>query len=224
MRDTGKLLEPYGFNGSGTSWVRVEPGGVASVGRTRASRTWTGGQQVLSFGLALSATPIAWWEWLNWRNAQWGHPATPLEEATGPGLITTHGLPSEMTDSWSLRLDPQQPGQHALQADIDIIRAELPRRVHTYARRALKLLEPDRYLDELLAHPDPGIGTWEAIVILLADHGPSPQLSDAINHLQTSSAAQNASTHAETTIAYAQASPSRRPCVPFSADTNTGAR
>lgn len=179
MREAGKLLQPYGFHGSEAIWVRVVPGGVASVGRTRTLRTWTGGQQVLRFGLSLSATPTAWWEFCNWRNAQLGLPLTPLEQATGPGLIGDHGLPDDLTELWSLQVDPTQPGRQALQADIDAIRAELPRRVHAYARRALRLLEPDRYLDELLADPNPRIETWEAIIVLLANRGPGLQLDDA---------------------------------------------
>ncbi|MFI6364988.1 hypothetical protein ACIBG0_19775 [Nocardia sp. NPDC050630] len=204
LRETGKLLQPYGFHGSDPRWIRVEPGGVAAVGRTRVSRTWTSGQQVLGFGLELSATPTAWWEYLNWRNAQLGVPPTPLEEATGPDLINTHPLPDELTASWSIRLDPEQPGQHVLQLDIDAIRTELPRRVHAYARRALRLVEPDQYLDELLAHPDPRIGTWEAIVVLLADRGPGPHLDDAFDQLRKHCAERNAAAYADDVIAYAR--------------------
>ncbi len=202
LRETGKLLHPYGFHGSDPRWVRVETGGVASVGRTRVSRTWTSGQQVIRFGLELSATPKAWWEFRNWRDAQLGLPPTPLEEATGPGLINTHPLPEELTALWSLRLDPAQSGQHVLQSDIETIRSELPRRVHAHARRALRLLEPDRYLDELLAHPEPR--TWEAIVVLLADRGPGPQLDEAFDQLRKSFAERDASTYAEEVIVYAQ--------------------
>ncbi|WP_433621855.1 hypothetical protein [Nocardia sp. CA-120079] len=204
LRETGKLLQPYGFDGSDPRWIRVEPGGVASVGRTRVSRTWTSGQQVLGFGLELSATPTAWWEFRNWRNTQLGLPAIPLEEATGPDLINTQTLPDELTALWSLRLDPEQSGQHVLQTDIDTIRTELPRRVHTFARRALRLLEPDRYLDELLTHPDPHSGTWEAIVVLLADRGPGPQLDDAFDQLRTCFAERDASAYAEDVVAYAR--------------------
>ncbi|MGY4098901.1 hypothetical protein ACW2Q0_04940 [Nocardia sp. R16R-3T] len=202
LRETGKLLQPYGFHGSDPRWIRVEPGGVASVGRTRVSRTWTSGQQVIRFGLELNATPTAWWEFRNWRNAQLGLPPTPLEEATGPDLINTHPLPEELTALWSLRLDPAQSGQHVLQSDIETIRTELPRRVHAHARRALRLLEPERYLDELLTHPEPR--TWEAIVVLLADQGPRPQLDDAFGQLRKCFAERDASTYAEEVIAYAQ--------------------
>ncbi|MEV6432402.1 hypothetical protein [Nocardia sp. NPDC051463] len=203
MRETGKLLQPYGFHGSEATWVRVVPGGVASVGRTRTLRTWTGGQQVLRFGLSLSATPTAWWEFRNWRSTQLGLPLTPLEQATGPGLIDDRGLPHDLTELWSLRVDPTQPTRHALQADIDAIRADLPRRVHTYARRALRLLEPDRYLDELLADPTPQIETWEAIIVLLADAGPGPRLDDACTQFRACLTKQDAA-HAENLIAYAQ--------------------
>ncbi|WP_062987356.1 hypothetical protein [Nocardia anaemiae] len=203
LRETGKLLQPYGFHGADPRWIRIEPGGVASVGRTRVSRTWTSGQQVLGFGLELTATPTAWWEFGNWRNAQLGLPPTPLEEATGPGLITTNTLPDELTVLWSLRLDPDQPGQHVLQTDIDAIRADLPRRVHAYARRALRLVQPDRYLDELLTHPEPRLATWEAIVVLLADRGPGPQLDHAFDQLRKHFTERDA-TYAEDLIAYAR--------------------
>ncbi|MGW6728458.1 hypothetical protein ACWF9G_21375 [Nocardia sp. NPDC055029] len=131
----------------------------------------------------MSATPTSWWEFCAWRDGQLGRPPAMLEEATGPGLIDARGLQAELTEWWSLRVDPAQEGQHALQADVELIRAELPRRVHAYARRALRLLEPDCYLDELLADPDPGIATREAIVVLLADRGPGAQLEDALAQL-----------------------------------------
>ncbi|GAA5106300.1 hypothetical protein [Nocardia iowensis] len=204
LRETGKLLQPYGFHGAEPAWVRVEPGGVASVGRTRVSRTWTGGQQMLSFGLDLNATPKPWWEFGNWRNARLGLPPTPLEKATGPGLIDTRTLPAELTTMWSLRLDPEQPGQHVLHTDIDTIRAELPRRVHAYARRALRLVEPDRYLDELLTQPAPQSRTLEAIVVLLAARGPGQHLDEAFDQLRKCSVEPDASTDAEDVIAYAQ--------------------
>lgn len=202
MRDTGKLLEPYGFQGSDPSWVHVGQGGVASVGRTRTFRSFTGGQQVLEFGLSLSATPIAWWEFCNWRTARLDLPATPLAEATGPGLIADNALPASQTEMWSLRMDSARSG-HVWQDDVEVIRGELPRRVHTYARRALRLLEPDRYVDDLLAQPDPKLETWEAIVVLLADQGPSPRLEEAMDQLLLQHTAGDA--YAEEVIAYAQA-------------------
>ncbi|MGW1737869.1 hypothetical protein ACWCPQ_03575 [Nocardia sp. NPDC001965] len=204
LRDTAKLLQPYGFDGTEAPWVRVEPDGVASVGRTRVSRTWADGRQVLKFGLHLDATPRAWWEFGNWRNAQHGLPPIPLEKASGPDLIDDHGLPEELTRPWSLRVDPDQPGGHALQADIDTIRAEMPRRVHAYARRAIALSDPDRYLDELLAQPGERIGTREAIVVLLADRGPGPELDEAIHRLRSCSGHRAASPFAEEVIAFAR--------------------
>lgn len=204
MRDMGKLLQPYGFHGSEPRWVRIEPGGVAAVGRTRVSRVWTDGQQVLRFGLHLSATPISWWEFDNWRNARLGLPAVPLEEATGPDLVDTHGLADSHTAVWLLRVDPDQPGGHALQDDIDTIRAELPRRVHAYARRAIQLADSERYLEELLAQPDPRIGLWEAIVVLLAGHGPGPRLDHAIRQLQECVAERETPDYTREIIEYAR--------------------
>ncbi|MFI9510325.1 hypothetical protein [Nocardia sp. NPDC052566] len=201
MRDTGKLLQPYGFDGAEPSWARIVPGGVARVGRTRATRTWTDGQQLLRFGLTLSATPLAWWEFRNWCAERLLQPPIPLDEATGPGLIPD-GLAADVTELWCLRTDPEQQG-HAQSGDIEAIRAQLPRRVHAYARRALQLLEPDRYLDELLALPDPHPHIWAAIAILLTAHGPTPQLDNAIAHLRLSGT--TASPHAEDVIAYVAA-------------------
>lgn len=202
-RDARKLLQPYGFDGPSAVWVRVVPGGVACVGRSRTVRTWTNGQQELKFGLTLSATPTAWWEFCNRRNEQRGLPLVPLEEATGPGLIDDHPLPQDLTALWSLRVDPAQPGR-ALQSDVDVIRAELPRRVHAYARRALRLLEPGRYLEELMALPDPAIGTWEAIVVLLADRGPGPQLEDAFDRFRACCVDEDTAAYAADVIAYAR--------------------
>ncbi|APE33535.1 hypothetical protein BOX37_05625 [Nocardia mangyaensis] len=201
-RDVGKLLQPYGFDGSEATWVRVAPGGVASVRRTRIVRTWTDGHQILRFGLGLAATPTAWWEFATWRNTTLGLPPTPLEQAIGPGLIDERALPADLTDPWSLRVDPTRAGNPALQADVDTIRADLPRRVHAYARRALRLLEPDGYLHELLADSNPTLGTREAIVVLLADHGPTAQLDEAIAALHTALAELDESTYAEEVIDY----------------------
>ncbi|WP_280472879.1 hypothetical protein [Nocardia asiatica] len=217
-RAAGKLLQPYGFDGSEARWVRVVPEGVARVGRTRTSRTWTDGQQELKFGLSLSATPTAWWEFANWRDAQLGLPPAPFQEASGPGLIDAHGMPGAATELWSLRVDPAQPGR-VLQADVDAVRAELPRRVHACARRALRLLEPGRYLDELLALPDQQIGAREAIVVLLAERGPGPQLDEACHRFQVCATARDTSVHAAKVIAYAQDRAAR-----VRAEPTTGAR
>lgn len=201
MRDTGKLLEPYGFDGSEPTWVRVEAAGVATVGRTRTFRTFTNGQQILRFGLTQSATPTPWWEFCNWRNTRLALPPIPLEAATGPGLIPD-GLPQTLTEMWSMHLNPAQG--HIDPADIATIRAELPRRVHAYARRALRLLEPDTYLNELLSQPNPDAHTWQAIIVLLADRGPCPQLDDAFDQLQRCITDDDTSTYADDVIAYAQ--------------------
>jgi hypothetical protein len=66
-------------------------------------------------------------------------------------------------------------------------------------------VEPDRYLDELLADPDQRIETWEAIVVLLADRGPGPQLDDAVDHLRMCFADRDIPASAQDIIAYAHA-------------------
>ncbi|MGW4355021.1 hypothetical protein ACWELJ_23345 [Nocardia sp. NPDC004582] len=183
MRDTGKLLQPYGFEGAEPTWTRVLPEGVATIARTRTFRTFTGGQQVLRFGLGAWATPAAWQEFRVWRTERYGLRPLAPEAATGPGLLPGEGLPDESGELWSVRLDRYQPG-HVQPEDIEAIRAELPRRVHAHARRALRLLEPGGYLEELLTQPDPRVETWEAIVVLLADHGPDPRLDAALDRLR----------------------------------------
>ncbi|WP_410876275.1 hypothetical protein [Nocardia sp. A7] len=200
-REAGKLLRPYGFHGTEAAWTHVTADGVASIRRTRTQRTWTDGQQVLGFGLELSATPRAWWEFCHWRDGVRGLEPIALEQATGPGLIDERGLGAELTELWSLRVDPAQRGRPALQADVDTVRADLPVRVHAYARRALRLLEPDAYLNELLADPNPQPATLEAIVVLLAQHGPGPRLDDAVTRFRLSVADQDES-GAENAIAY----------------------
>lgn len=185
FRDTGKLLLPYGFHGTEPTWMRERPGGLARIGRTRITRTWTDGQQIITFGLTLEATPVTWWEFRDWRNARNGLPAVSEDDATGPGIIDMYPLAPALTAPWTVRLDPDQPG-HAIQADLDTIRAQLPGRLHTYARRALRLLEPDHYLDEVLAHPDPDIRAREVAVVLLAEYGPGPRLDEAVDRLRRS--------------------------------------
>ncbi|MBL1074309.1 hypothetical protein JK358_07855 [Nocardia sp. 2] len=182
MRETGKLLEPYGFEGADPTWTRIQDSGIATVGRTRLLRTWTAGEQVLRFGLTLSATPAPWWTFCNWRNTRLGLPAIPLEKATGPAQLTDSALPAPMTTLWTMHADPTTPG-HIAPSDIDRIRTDLPRRVHTYARRSLRLLNPDHHLEELLALPEKTRATWEAIAILLAAQGPTPDLDNALTHL-----------------------------------------
>ncbi|WP_336087424.1 hypothetical protein [Nocardia sp. SSK8] len=172
-REAGNLLQPYGFHGGDGRWVHLGEAGVATIRRTRVQRTWTDGQQVLRFGLELTATPRAWWEFRTWRDTRHGLPATPLDLATGPGLLDTHGLPADCATPWTLRVDPTRPGRHAHPADLATLRADLPRRLHTYARRALRLLDPLHHAHELHAtHPE----AWEPFLVLLATQGPTPEL------------------------------------------------
>lgn len=201
-RDIGKLLQPYGFDGADPRWARETPDGVAVVGRDRIQRTWTDGQQVARFGLAAAATPIAWWEFQQWRAARHGRAHPPLAEATGPGLVERREIGAEGAESCSLGTDPAQEGQQVRQADLDALRADLPRRVHACARRALRLLEPDRYLDELLAVPDPDLATREAIAILLAAQGQGPRLDEALERLRAGAADSAAVTAAADVVAY----------------------
>ncbi|MFC3966405.1 hypothetical protein [Nocardia jiangsuensis] len=170
-RTTGKLLEPYGFAGSEPSWARREQAGTAVVERTRVTRTWTNGQQVIRFGLHARAVPDAWRDYVTWRGA-----AVEIARLADPH------------PPWTLCLDPEQPG-HALESDLELIRAELPRRVHACARRAIQLTEPQFYLEELRALPEPEAAAREAIVVLLAAAGPSAELDAELRHGGTPEAA-----------------------------------
>ncbi|MEC3916472.1 hypothetical protein [Nocardia sp. CDC160] len=182
MRETGKLLEPYGFEGAEPTWVCVTEEGIARLERTRIFRTFTAGQQVLSFGLTATGTPVAWWEFCNWRRERAGLSPMAIEAATGPGLLAGEGVPDDPAQLWTIRLDPYQPG-HVIPRDVTEIRTELPRRVHAAARRALRLADPETYLEELLAQPNPRRNALEAIVVLLAERGPSPELDGALDNL-----------------------------------------
>jgi hypothetical protein len=63
--------------------------------------------------------------------------------------------------------------------DVDRLRADLLASVVRAADRLVELLQPDRYLDELRAVPNKQIGRWQPLVVLLAAHGPSPELDAA---------------------------------------------
>ncbi|MGW5574790.1 hypothetical protein ACWEVD_26620 [Nocardia thailandica] len=170
-REVGKLLRPYGFHGSGTTWTRVLPDGVARIGRTRIRRSWTEGRQIVRFGLTLSATPAPWWEFESWRAGLRDGSLLEPDRVTGPDLLGEGELPPDTTAWWTLRSDPERPGGSADAADVEAVRAQLPRRVHAYARRALRLLEPGCYAAELLAAEHPSLAACEALVVLLAEDG-----------------------------------------------------
>ncbi|AYF72566.1 hypothetical protein D7D52_00230 [Nocardia yunnanensis] len=176
MRETGKLLQPYGFEGAEPTWTCVLPDGVATVARSRTFRTFTAGQQVLSFGFGCWGTPLAWWEFHTWRTERMGLAPTPIESAPALGLLPDDALPEDPATLWSVRVDQG----HVFPEDIDTIRAELPRRIHTCARRALRLADPANYLEELLSQPNPTPAAQEAIIVLLAQRGPTPELDAAL--------------------------------------------
>lgn len=203
-RDVGKLLQPYGFHGTDASWSQVLPDGVARIGRTRVQRTWIDGQQVVRFGLTLSATPVAWWEFTNRRSAAGEGDPIDLAGASGPDLLGDRELPPEATAPWTLRSDPDRPGGPALEADVDVVRAQLPRRVHAYARRALRLLEPGCYAQELQAIPDPSPEVCEALVVLLAADGAGPGFDRACRRLEARAAETGERSRAAEVIAFAR--------------------
>lgn len=200
-RDAGKLLRPYGFQGDDAKWVYIGPGGIATVSRARVVRSWTDGQQTLRFGLALSATPLAWWHYRVWLDRASARPDTPLAQASGPGLLDERGLPPDLTTPWTLRTDPADLAATRA-TDIAAIRADLPRRVHAYARRALRLLDPDAHRTELSALPDPDPATREATIVLLSTHGPSPELDSALAEYRTLLADRGESPAAEALTEY----------------------
>jgi hypothetical protein len=59
------------------------------------------------------------------------------------------------------------------------------------AQTALDLLRPGRYLEQLRALPDLGGAMWEPVVVLLAEHGPSTELDEAIEDMRAAYAEHN---------------------------------
>jgi hypothetical protein len=173
MRDVGAALRPLGFSGSGDAWRLVTPEGVAvitkqgSVDSTRDTKL---------FYLNMAVVPKAWWEW-NHRPGNGSRPIDRAGETDGIRVIEgrVRGADGER---WAVTPD----------TDIESLRADLLAGVAQGADRLVELLTPGRYLDELLAEPDKQYGHWHALVVLLAERGPSPELDGAFVGLRAAGA------------------------------------
>ncbi len=171
MKDVGATLRPLGFRGSGGLWRLATAEGVAVVQKQGSQGSWYAEKL---FYVNTSIVLTAWWEW----NHACGDQPRPLERvAEYDGLRLLEGrVPSSDPrhygagpDRWRVTAD----------TDLDRFRDDLLAAVAASAGRLVELLEPGRYLDELLALPTRGIGVWEALVVLLAERGPSPDLDAA---------------------------------------------
>lgn len=191
MKDVGKTLRPMGFKGSGNSWTAVTDHGRVSIHRSNRNN-WRDGEYcegAYGFFLGQQAVPEAWWRYRNWLRRRLDQEPVPLEhgEISGPFLMDFHGLPDKPvspTRHWCIRADSGSGGPAAVQEDLDFIDAHLTWAVERLARRGLDLIEPARYLKELLNQPERGLGDWEPIVVFLSEYGPSSALDEAIEGLE----------------------------------------
>jgi hypothetical protein len=167
MRDVGSTLRPTGFRGSAGVWRLVTGEGVAVV-RKQGSQgsTW----DAKSFYLNTSVVPKAWWEW----HHKGDQPIAKAGVADGIRVLEGRVTDAEGSDRWQVTAD----------TDPDRLRADLLAAVARAADRTAQLLEPNRYLDELSALPVKRVGHWEALVVLLADRGPTPELRAACVELR----------------------------------------
>jgi hypothetical protein len=187
MREVGAVVRPLGFRGSVRAWTSTGPNGVAVLSRT-VVKNWQG-PDVRRVTIGLGVTPTPWFEYHSWRREHHGRPALAVERAgTVPILLLENErLPGEPLSGyfWVIRPDPSTaPSLSAIPGDVDDVRVQLLPAVRHRARRALELLEPGRYLDELRALPEKSSCHWEPIAVLLAERGPSPELDDALDALR----------------------------------------
>lgn len=183
-RQVRAALEPFSFTGKGTMWTLVNECGTAGIRQWRRTNPDGVSTNVILVGLSLAVMPAPYLEYRNRCEARNGRPPVRPEDSAGSGigLREYYGLPSY--PAVGLRPDPSaSPYRAILPGDVDQAGAHLAARAEDYARRALHLLEPGNYLDELLADPDDAIGMWEPRVVLLADRGPSAKLDAAIEGL-----------------------------------------
>ncbi|MBO4206402.1 DUF4304 domain-containing protein [Micromonospora echinofusca] len=196
MRDVGSALRPRGFRGSAGVWRLVTTGGVAVVEKqgSRGS-AW----DARLFYLNTAVVPTVWWEW---RTGATG-PVDRAGQADGIRLLEGRVQGTDpahadngYADRWRVAVD----------TDVDRLRVDLLAGVTHAAGRLAELLTPGRYLDELLAQPDKQVGHWEALVVLLAERGPSAELDAAYAGLRDAFADRpRAAGHVERVIGWAQA-------------------
>jgi hypothetical protein len=196
LRDVGTALRPLGFRGSNGAWRLVTPEGVAVV-QKQAYHGSPLGSKVFMMNTAV--VPTAWWEWKHGS----AEPIGNAREANGIRILEgrvewtdpAHGYRAD-TDCWQVTAG----------TDLDRLRGDLLARVARAAGRLVELLQPDRYLDELRAEPNKQIGHWQPLVVLLAAHGPSPELDAACAGLRAAFAERpQSAAYVERLIGWAQA-------------------
>ncbi|MER5338698.1 hypothetical protein [Micromonospora sp. NPDC002717] len=146
-----------------------------------------------------AVVPAAWWEWTKGL-------ASPIDKAgEADGIRVLEGRvecadpahsDSGYADRWRVAAD----------TDVDRLRADLLAGVARAADRLVELLEPGRYLDELLALRDKQVGHWQPLVVLLAARGPSSELDAACVGLRDAFAGRpRAAEHVDRIIDWARA-------------------
>jgi hypothetical protein len=169
LRDVGAALRPLGFRGSAGVWRLVTPEGVAVVQKQGYQGSPVGTKL---FFMNTAVVPSVWWEWTR-------GPTQPIDKAgEADGLRLLEGR-VPWTDPAHGYHGTANCWQVTAGTDLDRLRADLLAGVVRAANRLVELLRPDRYLDELRALPDKQIGHWPPLVVLLAAHGPGPELDAA---------------------------------------------
>jgi hypothetical protein len=154
---------------------------------------------VKAFFMNTAVVPTVWWEWKNASSAG----IEEAHEVDGIRLLEKrvewsdprHGE-ATIHDLWCVDRD----------TDLDAFRADLVAGVSAAARLVTALLEPGRYLDELRALPVKQVAHRQALVVLLADEGESPELEDAFVRLRDAFADRpRAAGHIDRLVAWGQA-------------------
>jgi hypothetical protein len=205
-KEVAAAVQPFGFQGFGSTWRLVNGDGAAAVGRWRVTNPDGRSSGVIVVGLTIAVSPAPWWEYTNWRRARRGELPIPIEEAPDRASIRLHPEHTDLPVPTHCRLHPDpsaHPYRAVLPADVDHARALLSAGAAAKATRAIALLAPGRYVDELIERPDKGSGDWEPIVVLLAERGPSAELDDAIGALRDAYAERGNET-AELIVGYAR--------------------
>lgn len=193
MKDVGKTLRPMGFKGSRNVWTCVTPNGKVTIYRSSDSNRHDTGfsQGAVGFMLCQRAIPEAWWRYRNWQLERQGQPALELADPNveAPLLLDSYGLPDKPVSPerrWSIRPEDDAGTLTSNAEDLAFIGKHLTWAVERLAARGLELIEPARYLKELLNLPKRERGDWEPIVVFLAEYGPSSALDEAIAGLTSS--------------------------------------
>jgi hypothetical protein len=196
MREVGAALRPLGFRGSGGVWRLSTPEGVGVVQKQAYQGSPRG---TTRFFMNTAVVPAVWWEWKRGS----GEPIDKAGEADGVRLLEGRVPWTDPANGYG-----RDAGcwQVTAGTDVDMLRADLVAGVVRAGDRLVELLRPDRYLDELRALPTKQIGHWQPLVVLLAAHGPSPELDAACAGLRATFAERpGSSAYVERLIGWARA-------------------